>query len=330
MRKKQTLADDFIVPPYSVFDCRMGYWKNRKKMWKEWLGITNETRENTLYDNLEMKLPALYQSSKAWREEHNSTFEDYVRRFVPDAELEKLATTDTFNGASSFDPVLAEIACQWFTPGEGSAIFDCFAGGVTKGAVACKLGHSFFGTELRPEQVKANNAKARTIGVSPQYVADNGSNIGDYLGVCTQDLLLSCPPYFNLEVYSDNADDLSNQPDYNTFILKLGQSYQQAIKCLKRNRFAVVVVGDIRDAEGGCYNFPGDVISIFERNGCMLWNDIAIIGNDATVKLRARQYMNNRKVARMHQRMLVFYNGRPRAIPKFFKKIRRLTSNIAI
>lgn len=324
------LADDFIVPPFSVFDTRMGYWKERKRQWKEWLGITNDTRENTLYDNLEMKLPDLYQTSKEWRERHRVSFEDYVKRFVPIETLEKLTEADTYKGASSFDPVLAEIACRWFTPGPDSRVFDCFSGGITKGAVAVKCGHQFFGLELREEQVNTNHKKIAELGISPKYICDDGSSIVNYLGVATQDLFLTCPPYWNLEVYSDKENDLSNLPDYGSFIDRLCHTISMAIQCLKKNRFAVVIVGDIRDKHGYCYNFPGDVIRIFQQNGCCLWNDIAIIGNDAHAKLRARQYMNNRKVARIHQRMLVFYNGRPTFIPKIFNKLTSLTSNTTI
>lgn len=326
-KNRNRLADDFIVPPFSVFDTRMGYWKERKRKWKEWLGITNETREDTLYDNLEMKLPDLYQSSREWRERHQVSFEDYVKRYVSPDELEQLSETDTYKGASSFDPVLAEIACSWFVPGPGVRVFDCFSGGVTKGAVATKCGHQFFGLELRKEQVEANQKKIVELGVSPMYVCDDGSSIAAHLGVATQDLFLTCPPYWNLEVYSNNENDLSNMSDYGSFIDRLAYIFTQAIQCLKKNRFAVVVVGDIRDKQGFCYNFPGDVIRIFQQNGCCLWNDIAIIGNDAHAQLRARQYMNTRKLARIHQRMLVFYNGRTTFIPKIYNKLISLTSN---
>lgn len=325
-KKKAILSDDFIVPPYSVFDARMGYWKERKRVWKDWLGVTNETREDTLYDNLEMKLPGLYISSKEDRKRLAISFSDYVSNMT-DEKLQKWENVDAMNGASSFDPVLAEIACRWFTPDLHSTVFDCCAGGVTKGAVACRCGYSFFGTELREEQVATNNAQALSLGVSPTYVCDDGVNISKHLGVATQDLLLSCPPYFDLEKYSTNPNDLSNQIDYGSFIEKIGEMYGNAISCLKWNRFAVIVVGDIRDKVGGCYNFPGDLIKIFQSKGCVLWNDIVIVGNDAHAKIRARQYMNNRKIVRMHQRMLVFYKGRTTAIQKNFPKLTNLTSN---
>lgn len=326
--KASKLSEDFIVPPYSVFDTRLGYWKRRKKMWKDWLGATTMTRENTLYDNLELKLPGLYVASQPERERLKISFKEYVENHVSEKELSRWSAIDILNGASSFDPVLAEIAYKWFAPSEGSKVFDCCAGGLTKGAVASKCGHRFFGIDIREEQIQVNKLQAETIGVDAHYVSDDGIEVLHHLGCATQDLLISCPPYYNLEVYSDERADLSNAPDYATFISRFDAIYSNAIKCLKRNRFAVIIVGDVRDRSGHCHNFPGDVINIFERHGCCLYNDIVIIGNDAHAKIRARQYMNNRKIVRMHQRMLVFYNGKPSTISKNFNPLAELSREI--
>lgn len=38
---KQTLKDRFLVPPFSVLDCRQGYWQDRKRLWLA-LGIKSE------------------------------------------------------------------------------------------------------------------------------------------------------------------------------------------------------------------------------------------------------------------------------------------------
>ncbi len=299
-------------------------------MWKEWLGMEGENADSTVYDSLEMKYPAMYQASKAWRERHGKTFEEYIKQFAPELAEKEPERENRYNRASYFDPVLVEILCRWFTPGEGSSVFDNLAGGITEGAIACKCGHKFVGIELRPEQVESNLKTVTTLNVKPEYVQDDGTNAVQHLGIGTQDLLLSCPPYFNLKTYSNLEDDLSTKSEYPAFIGKLEEVFAASIKCLKRNRFAAILVGDVRDKDGSCCNFPGDVISIFQRNGCVLWNDIVVITNDATAKLRARQYLTNRKVARLHQRLLVFYYGRPTAIQKNFPKLSSLTSNTPI
>lgn len=63
-------------------------------------------------------------------------------------------------------------------------------------------------------------------------------------------MFFSCPPYYDLEVYSDDARDASNQGTYEEFLSILDTSFGKAVKALKDDSFAVVVVGDIRDKNG--------------------------------------------------------------------------------
>lgn len=41
---QKSLFDKFIIPPFSVFDGRQGYWQKRKNLWKN-LGIKREHRK---------------------------------------------------------------------------------------------------------------------------------------------------------------------------------------------------------------------------------------------------------------------------------------------
>ena len=111
------------------------------------------------------------------------------------------------NGVSLLDPVMAEIVCKWFGIAGGSA-FDCFAGDTVFGYVAATLGMSFTGVELREEQAKLNNERVE--GMDARYICDDGQNVANHIEKETQDLLFSCPPYFDLEVYSDLENDASN------------------------------------------------------------------------------------------------------------------------
>lgn len=303
----------------SVLDARSALWRHRKREWLEIIGVDSSSREKTLYGSLAMRLPGLYSKSREEREKLGISFEEYVKTYAPE-ELSKSATKMS-EGASTFDPALAEIIYHWFTPYHGARVFDCFAGDYTKGVVAVAMKHQFTGIEIREPQVEVNLDKVKNMSQPPQYYCDDARNILGYIGMATQDLLISCPPYYNLEVYSDLPGDASNQPTYEDFLSILSNAYSKAILCLKRNRFAVIIVGDIRDNKGAYYNFPGDIIDLFQRIGCSLINDVVIIKNDATANMRAKIYMKSRKLTRIHERMLVFYKGNPSNVKKHFNSI---------
>lgn len=309
-----------MVPPFSVLDTKTELWQSRKRQLRSIIGSSSETREGTLYSSMAMRMPDIYTSKKADRESRGLNFEEFVSQ-LPNENTDKQKSKDAYAGVSSFDPMLAEVLIHWFAPYKGSRIFDCFAGGITKGAVANLCGHHFVGLEIRSEQVEINQRKIKDLGLSAKYIHTDGRKVAEVLGVATQDMFLTCPPYYNLEIYSDLPEDASNQPTYEAYLSILKESFKGVVKSLKKNRFCVVVISDVRDEQGAYRNLPGDVIDIFRNEGCILWNEFIVLNNDASAKLRARKYMNTRKTVRMHQKVLVFYNGNPRNIAKNFPKI---------
>ena len=164
-----------------------------------------------------------------------------------------------------------------------------------------------------------NNARLKN--KRSKYICDDGQNVLKHVKENSQDLLFSCPPYFDLEVYSDLENDASNQKDYKDFLQIIDNGFTGALKCLKDNRFAVIVVGDIRDKQGFYYGFPEDIKSIFIKNGAKLYNEMIIAETLGTLPQRVGRYMNNRKVGKCHQNVLVFYKGQPKEIKNIYKKL---------
>jgi DNA modification methylase len=181
------------------------------------------------------------------------------------------------------------------------------------------LGHNFTGIELREEQAKLNNDRVKSM--TAKYICDDGQNVDKHIEENSQDLLFSCPPYFDLEVYSDLPNDASNQSDYQDFIKILDNAFSKSIKCLKDNRFAVVVVGDVRDKKGFYYGFNDDVKQIFKRNGMSLYNEMVLVESIGTLPQRVGMYMKNRKIGKCHQNIFVFYKGDTSKIAEIYPKL---------
>ena len=288
----QKLEDKFIVPPFSILNTREGYWQDRKKHWNSLIGDNGESR-----DDIESKVN---ENVSNW---DNKPYKGGVIR-------EK--------SISILDPVLAEIANKWFGL-EKSKTFDCFAGDSVFGYVSSYLGNDFTGIELRQEQVDINNERVK--GFYAKYICEDGRNVLKHIPEDSQDLLFSCPPYFDLEIYSDLPNDASNQKEYNDFLNILDNAFSNSIKCLKENRFAVIVCGDVRDKKGNYYRLPDHIKGIFEKNGMPLYNELILVQSVGNGALRANIYMGNRKVVKMHEQVLVFFKGDTKKIKETFPKI---------
>lgn len=281
------LVNSFVVPPFSVFDTRQGYWQDRKRYWIDY-GIKSEVGR-----------------------EENLVF------------AKNLNLSDKVKGTSIFDPVICEIIYKWFNV-DGGSIIDPFAGGSVRGIVAAITGHGYMGIDLREEQVKSNFENAQEIGIesdSLKWICDNSLNVDKYVEDKQCDMLFTCPPYYDLEVYSDNPEDISNM-EYQEFVKTYSEILIKSAKKVKDNRFATVVISDVRDKKGFYRDLTGLTKAAMEKSGFHFYNEIIILNTVGSGAWRCRGNMRNRKVVRIHQNLLVFYKGDPREIQIVFPELK--------
>ena len=322
---KDNIDEDFIIFPCSVLDQSNSKWQDRKKYWIERLNINDnvDSRVGTLTNSYFLNYPKTYSCYINFKNKNKEqlSFEEFVEKFNP-PEFEKEKQNMAAKGVSVFDPVLSELSCKWFSPYLGGKIFDCFAGDCFKGLVFALCGYEFIGIELRQEQVDSNiNYCKKFSNLNLKYICDDGQNVDKYFQKQSQDLLFSCPPYYNLEVYSNLPNDASNQKDYCDFLKILDTAYSKSIEILKDNRFAVIVVGNIRNKQGFYYNFTNDIINIFNKNGMFLLNELILKEPVSIRRFSSRRYFKSRKILKIHQNIFVFYKGNPKKIKEIFPEV---------
>lgn len=306
IEKNALLRDKFIEPPFSILDTKTGEWQNRKRQWKN-LGIESEKgRDEKLLGN----------GTGNTEKQDNDFSERYGRKISSGVGIFDKAT-------SVFDPALCELMYRWFCPA-GGKIFDPFAGGSVRGIVANYLGFDYYGVELRPEQVASNNEQAERIipERKPKWFNGDTDKVtapGTALGGLNDfDFMFTCPPYHDLEVYSDHPDDLSNMP-YDQFLEKYRRIIRQTVSLLKPNRFAVIIVGDVRDERGFYKNFNGHTKQAFIDAGANLYNEAKLLQPLGTAMLRAnRIFGSGKKLIKVHEDVLIFYKGDPKKIKDCF------------
>jgi DNA modification methylase len=123
------------------------------------------------------------------------------------------------------------------------------------------------------------------------------------------DLVFTCPPYGNLERYSDDPRDLSNmKPE--AFDAAYAEAIRRTCGALAEDRFAVYVVGDYRDSSGSYRNLPGKTVAAFEAAGLRLYNEAILVTSVGSLPVRtARFFEQSRKLGKAHQNVLVFVKG---------------------
>ena len=97
------------------------------------------------------------------------------------------------------------------------------------------------------------------------------------------------------------------------FLKAQGEIIAQAVARLRPNRFAVWVIGDVRDEGGFFVNLPGLTVEAFEAAGARFYNDAILVTAVGSLPIRVgRQFTAARKLGRTHQNVLVFCKGDPR------------------
>ncbi len=267
------LFKKFIIPPFSIFDTKQGVWRERKQILDDYIGSSVAGRK------ADLAYPSL-----------------------------RIRKNDT--GTSQFDSVLTEIVCKWFVPTGGGHIYDCFAGGQTRGVLSSLTGNEYLGIDLSGEQIEANIKRNEELGLEKIcWINDDSLNADKYIEDNHTDLLFSCPPYGDLEKYTNDPRDLSNM-SYEDFLKTYREIIKKSLGKLKDNRFAVFVVSDFRDGKGAYRGFVADTIKAFtDIYGVKLYNEIILLNSIGTAPMRANSAFMNRKVIRIHQNVLVFFKG---------------------
>lgn len=325
------IADRYLEPPFTALNARSGRWRAREGLWKAWLGYPPlpRPRQRAIADPPFQ----LYNLKKSIRDDL-TTGEVAERWTAPPWQADH---------RSLFDPYLCELIYRWFCPPRG-AVLDPFAGAATRGAVAAALGLRYVGVDLSAEQVEANERWwGRLVGGSPggsPRPLPTGLGLGDrptgearwVQGDAREldrlvegrfDLVFTCPPYHDLERYTDDPRDLSNCPTYEDFLSSLAAAFRAALSRLRDDRFVVVVVGDARRQGGDGRRYElhpivADTVKTLQSLGVLPWNHavVATEAGYAALKMGVT-FEASRKMPVTHSHVLVGWKGDPARVPGY-------------
>jgi hypothetical protein len=322
--KTGALFDRFGMPPFSVLDARSGPWRKRKQRWLG-LGIKSEIGREVEGD------PAV--SSRV----HCN---DYGNKRKPDPTVlagsahifnsekygNKAAERATDSGISIFDPVLCEAMYRWYS-NPGDVILDPFAGGSVRGIVAAYLDRGYIGVDIRQNQVEANYQQREEIlggsrHLKPHWLHGDSTNLRALMQhhatmagepAMRYDLVFTCPPYYDLEVYSTQDGDGSSLGTYAEFLAWYAHVFAQSVQLLRDDRILITVTGDLRDKQTGeLRDFPGDSLRILRGLGLHYLNDAILVTATGSLPVRvSAQFARSRKLGRSHQYVHILAKGNP-------------------
>lgn len=253
-------------PPYTVLDAAGGWWQQRRAYWQAF-GCRDAGNRPTLF------------------------------RRGPTAFAEASGNPENVTAESQFSPVLAELLLAFYTE-TGDAVWDPFCGGPVRGFVADAMGRAYEGVDVREDQVDANHAAFPGLAhlwrqgdarlASPERVPR---------------MVFTCPPYHDVERYSEQPDDLSTL-GWDEFCAEHERAVGRAAAA--SSEWVVWAVGDFRSETGELRGFPDLVAQQMRSAGLLLWNRHVVRQTLVTAPMRWRRTWDaTRKATTTHSEVLV-------------------------
>lgn len=285
----ELLKDRFMEVPTTVLNTQSGNWVSRKKRWIK-LGVKGHIGR---VDGMQTRAKDFSRLNKI----------SYTSQ-----AFKKINENQGY--ASVFNPALAELMYNWFCPNNGT-VLDPFCGGITRGAVAAYMNLSYLGIDIRKEQINSNyELYAKMDGSDlithhPSWVLADSNVYLDAIEDELFDMMLTCPPYGDLEVYSDMDGDLSNMK-LEKFNDVLSDILIKASRKVKHEGYIVIVAGDYRNKRGYLVDFLGTIKKAMIKSGWMLYNEIILITPIGNKAMTANILMKNKKMIKTHENVLCF------------------------
>jgi hypothetical protein len=218
-----------------------------------------------------------------------------------------------YTGTYSVFPIpLMEYLILRYAGPPGTKILDTFCGGPPRAIASSIMGHEYHGVDVRQEQIDENLAILKPLGLENiRYYLDDARYLdsvdGDF------DVAITCPPYFNLEVYSDQDDDISSFNSYPEFSGAMLLNALATFERLKEGAFCILVVGNFRDKTKELVDFRGHTVENFRDAGFVFHQDIILSKNFASAAKRAGNSWKGLKLVPRHEHALVFRKPFPKA-----------------
>lgn len=267
-------------------------------------------KKNLFYDcgDKSMKARLGFLPSSLWKPD--ATITKFLKELIND----KSQARETLNSnrsdrrhgvnngkCSVFNPQLAQMILAAYAPMNGK-IYDPFGGGGTRGYIATKMGYNYTGVEIRKEEYNRVLAQMKEWNLNFKFILADSVK---YRPNESFDFIYTCPPYYDLEVYSDMEEDLSNAPSYMEYLNMLQKVLKNCYDVLKKDSFAVFVVGNFRNKKGELEHLNGDLITKAKEVGFKLWDELIWMGASNVALTRCGKFEKNRKSVRMHEYIII-------------------------
>lgn len=246
-----------------------------------------------------------------------STLGESKKNAPTKAELHKAFGMSSKNirgkGLSTFPPSLARFIVDFYSePGE--LVVDPCCGHNSRMQVTYELGRHYVGYDVSKEFMKFNyEVKKEIMGEGKQgmmFTPNASITLREQSSEKmveadnSVDMIYTSPPYWDLEFYGEEPEQLGYKKSYIDFLLGVVKIAGECHRILKKGRCCIFNINDFRkDGEFYCYH--ADIISMFKTIGFKIQDIIIVKWASAMGHCFASQIEDRKITAKFHEYLIV-------------------------
>jgi hypothetical protein len=178
---------------------------------------------------------------------------------------------------------------------KSSLVFDPFAGWGERGALAKIHDKKYCGYDISAEAIGQ---------ASHRYQVNNTLADSRCADIPVFDGLLTCPPYWNLETYSDIG--IENAPSFAVFCREMRLVWRRCFDAAKKGALFCVQVGDWR-SDGEYFDLTYQTMRAFDDMGAEPVDSVVISRKRITkIKIMVPQAVRLGYTVKVHETLLVY------------------------
>lgn len=192
---------------------------------------------------------------------------------------------------------------------EDDFIVDPFAGRSSRPLVSTLLGRNYVGFDVIKDNLQEAEEqynilkKERSLG-KLKLIHNSSEDIDKHLHDNVADMIMTCPPYYNIEKYDSVDGQLTDIKTYEEFLETYKIILEKSIKILKPSCFFVVVLANFR-IDGKLYDFCSDTKNILKEH-LIFHDEIILEMSPAKRHALYTQAIVNLNCLKTHEYCLVF------------------------
>ncbi len=213
-------------------------------------------------------------------------------------------------GLSTFPPDLVKRILEYYTE-KGDTVLDPSCGHNSRMEMTYLLERNYIGYDVSKEFMQFNREIVEKIqkdsfGLRSKSSIELIEHTSEYLDQKDNsvDLVFTSPPYWKVEDYGDEPDQLGKSETYEEFLNKLKSCISESLRVLKPGKFCVINVNDFR-YDNQFYPYHSDIIRIYQEVGFKLWDVIIVKWKSAIGAAFASQVEERKVTAKAHEYLIV-------------------------